>query len=136
MALAPVVEAAIDTIRPSAEAKDIRVLATIDGAGATVLDDPGRLQQLAWNLLSNAVKFTPRGGRVHVSLKRVDDHAEIVAASRPPCSPSSSTAVTAYGRGEDRVRVLEPGFQMHIVKPVEPTEIVAVIASLARRASR
>jgi len=304
MALAPVVEAAIDTIRPSAEAKDIRVLATIDGAGATVLGDPGRLQQLAWNLLSNAVKFTPRGGRVHVSLKRVDDHAEIVVADTgrgipasllpvvfdrfrqadsssrrahgglgiglalvrhlaemhggtvlaesagegqgatftvrlPVLSPARShtdgaahpvaavlmaprtpgglldglkvlvvdderdalelfatilggagaetrtaistgdardvlagwmpdvlvsdiempaedgyalirglragggaaaslpaVAVTAYGRGEDRVRVLEAGFQMHIVKPAEPTEIVAVIASLARRASR
>jgi CheY-like chemotaxis protein len=47
-----------------------------------------------------------------------------------------AVAVTAYWRSEDRVRVLEAGFQMHIVKPVEPAEIVAVIASLARRASR
>jgi signal transduction histidine kinase len=304
MALAPVVEAAIDTIRPGAAAKDIGVQTAIDAAGGTVLGDPGRLQQVVWNLLSNAVKFTPPGGRVHVSLQSVAGHAEIIVADtgrgipdallpvifdrfrqadsssrrahgglgiglalvrhlaemhggtvsvdsagdsqgatftvklpllnegqpdRDGVEPAARTgaaiqrapggmlegltvlvvdderdalelfatilagagaetraalsthealrilddwlpdvvvsdiempgedgyalirrlrargdaavslpavAVTAYGRIEDRVRALEAGFQMHIVKPVEPTELVAVIASLARRATR
>jgi CheY-like chemotaxis protein len=47
-----------------------------------------------------------------------------------------AVAVTAYGRLEDRVRVLQAGFHMHVVKPVEPTELIAVIASLARRPPR
>jgi CheY-like chemotaxis protein/anti-sigma regulatory factor (Ser/Thr protein kinase) len=42
-----------------------------------VSGDPTRLQQVIWNLLSNAVKFTPKGGRVHVILERVNSHVEI-----------------------------------------------------------
>jgi len=44
-----------------------------------------------------------------------------------------AVAVTAYGRVEDRVRLLAAGFNMHVPKPVEPAELVAVIAALARR---
>jgi signal transduction histidine kinase/ActR/RegA family two-component response regulator len=79
MPLAPVVEAAIDTIGPAAAAKGIRVQTAIDSDG-TVLGDPARLQQVVWNLLSNAVKFTPRGGRLDVRLRRLGEQAEIVVS--------------------------------------------------------
>jgi PAS domain S-box-containing protein len=68
---------AIDAVRPSAEAKRIRILPLLDSAIGAVRGDPNRLQQVLWNLLSNAVKFTPAGGRVQVVLERVNSHVEI-----------------------------------------------------------
>ena len=62
-------EAAIDAVRPAAEAKGIRIHATLDST-ALVMSDPGRLQQIVWNLLANSVKFTAKGGRVHVLVER------------------------------------------------------------------
>jgi signal transduction histidine kinase/DNA-binding response OmpR family regulator len=61
VALAPVVEAAIDVVRPAAQAKGIAISSVLDPAAGPVSGDPDRLQQVVWNLLSNAVKFTPRG---------------------------------------------------------------------------
>ena len=75
--LATVIEAALETVRPSADAKEIRLQVVLDSQAAPVLGDFARLQQIAWNLLSNAVKFTPKGGRVQVSLERVNSHLEI-----------------------------------------------------------
>ncbi|MGE0398569.1 MAG: ATP-binding protein [Kofleriaceae bacterium] len=75
--LAAVVQAAIDSIRPSAEAKGIRVRETLDPLAGPVFGDPHRLQQITWNLLSNAVKFTPKNGRIDVLLRRVNSHVEI-----------------------------------------------------------
>jgi len=46
-----------------------------------------------------------------------------------------AVALTAYGRVEDRVRALNAGFQMHVAKPVDPAELVAVITSITRRQS-
>ncbi|MDB5802629.1 MAG: two-component hybrid sensor and regulator [Rhodocyclales bacterium] len=75
--LVGVVEAALDSVRPSAESKEIRLQKIIDPAAGPVSGDPNRLQQVIWNLLSNAVKFTPRGGTVAVILARVNSHIEI-----------------------------------------------------------
>lgn len=75
--LSSVVAAALESIRPAAEAKGVRLTQAIDVPLGWVSGDSARLQQIFWNLLSNAVKFTPRGGRVHVVLERVDSHVEV-----------------------------------------------------------
>jgi PAS domain S-box-containing protein len=75
---AAVVEAALDTVRPAAAAKEIRIEASLEPSLGTVSGDPDRLQQVVWNLLSNAIKFTPKTGRVQVRLRRVEAQALIV----------------------------------------------------------
>ena len=75
--LASVIEAALDTVRPAAEAKAIRLQTVLDPAAGPVAGDSDRLQQVVWNLVSNAIKFTPKGGRVEVRLERVNSHVEI-----------------------------------------------------------
>ena len=77
--LAPIsfIDAALETVRPAAEAKGIRVLSILDPTAGPIVGDPARLQQVMWNLLSNAIKFTPKGGQVRVSLERVNSHVEI-----------------------------------------------------------
>jgi signal transduction histidine kinase len=73
-----VIDAAIEAVRPTAEAKNIRLLPVLDPAAGPVSGDPSRLQQIVWNLLSNAIKFTPKGGKVQVELARVNSHVEVV----------------------------------------------------------
>jgi len=89
--LAPVLDAAIETLQPSAAAKGVELSCHMMRAG-TVLGDPDRLQQVVWNLLSNAIKFTPAGGRVSVTVERagasvgisVTDTGEGIPASLLP----------------------------------------------------
>ncbi|HVQ76876.1 MAG TPA: response regulator [Candidatus Binatia bacterium] len=75
--LAVVVEAALDSVRPAALAKGIRLETVVDPRVGPVSGDAARLQQVVWNLLSNAVKFTPRNGRVGVRVKSEDSQAHI-----------------------------------------------------------
>ncbi|MEO5701198.1 MAG: PAS domain S-box protein [Casimicrobiaceae bacterium] len=75
--LTNVIAAAVETVRPAADAKAIRLVQTLDPHTGSVSGDPGRLQQVIWNLLTNAVKFTPKGGRVQIVLARVNSHIEI-----------------------------------------------------------
>lgn len=72
-----VVSAAIEIVRPPAEAKGVKLNTVLDPNAGPVSGDADRLQQVVWNLLSNAVKFTPRGGRVQVRLERVSSHCEL-----------------------------------------------------------
>jgi len=75
-----IINAAIDVVRPTAEAKSIRLVADLDTLAGTVSGDPERLQQVIWNLLSNAIKFTPEDGRVEIRSRWVDSSIEIVVA--------------------------------------------------------
>ena len=77
---ASVIEAAIETVKPAADAKGIRLGTMLDPAAGPIYGDPNRLQQVVWNLLSNAIKFTGRSGRVQVVLERVNSHIEIAVA--------------------------------------------------------
>jgi PAS domain S-box-containing protein len=71
------VEAALETVRPAAEAKGIRIEKSLDASAGPVSGDPGRLQQVVWNILSNAIKFTPTGGRIAVALRRAGSRVEL-----------------------------------------------------------
>lgn len=74
------IDAAVEAVRPAAEAKGVRVQKVIDTGAISIPGDPVRLQQVVWNLLSNAIKFTPRGGRVQIRSERVNSHLEIVVS--------------------------------------------------------
>jgi CheY-like chemotaxis protein len=76
--LSAVIDAAVDTVRPAAQERNIRVGRLTGPHPGPVNGDAGRLQQVVWNLLVNAVKFSPDGGRVQVELDRVDSSAKIV----------------------------------------------------------
>jgi len=84
VAVPEVVGAAIDTIRPAAQAKNIRVVTTPGEDDLVVSGDAGRLQQVIWNLLSNAVRFTPSGGRIEVAVARVGEGIETVVRDTGP----------------------------------------------------
>ena len=75
--LAAVVQAAVDSIKPTVEAKRIRLKTLLEAHDVSVKGDAGRLQQVVWNLLSNAVKFSSAGQEVQVGMKLVNSQVEI-----------------------------------------------------------
>jgi PAS domain S-box-containing protein len=77
--LAAVIEAAIDTVRTTAEVKSIALHLELPNVGQ-VSGDTARLQQIVWNLLSNAIKFTPEGGRVEVKAEQVEHQVQIIVS--------------------------------------------------------
>ena len=77
LAVVPVVENAINVVRPTADAKGIKIERYFDSVPAMISGDANRLQQVIWNLLSNAVKFTDSGGRVRVKVTRIGGAVEI-----------------------------------------------------------
>lgn len=91
--VAGIVHAAVEAVRPAADAKSIDVRVDVDPA-LTLVGDADRLQQVVWNFASNAVKFTEPGGVVSIAAKR--DGEELVIA------------VTDTGRG------IEPAFLPHV----------------------
>ncbi|HXG83823.1 MAG TPA: response regulator [Pyrinomonadaceae bacterium] len=78
--LVPVIESALDTVRPAAEAKNIALSSVYQSDVESIICDSHRLQQIVWNLLTNAVKFTPPGGLVEIKLEQTDDKIEIIVA--------------------------------------------------------
>lgn len=77
--LAAIIESAIDSVRPAAEARNIRLQRVLD-SDAMISGDADRVQQILWNLLSNAIKFTPKDGKVQIKMERVNSHVEIVVS--------------------------------------------------------
>ena len=78
--LEQVVEAAVVSLQPSAQAKNVRLTSAFSSVDGVVRGDRERLQQVIWNLLSNALKFTPKGGRVHVTIERRNSHVEVAVS--------------------------------------------------------
>src|ERR1700752_2592383 len=75
--MAHVLNDAVITVRPAADAKNITIVTSFDAATGPVLGDANRLQQVVWNLLSNAVKFTPKHGHIEVALQRVNSEVQV-----------------------------------------------------------
>ena len=78
--LPPIVQSAMDAIRPATTNKNITVRARIEPGVGTVNGDPDRIEQIVWNLLANAVKFTDSGGEIQIDLREADGAAEIVVS--------------------------------------------------------
>lgn len=78
--LTQVIQAALDSVQPSASQKGIALRATLAPEMGLVLGDPDRLQQIVWNLLTNAVKFTPHGGQIDVKLEFQTDRVAIIVS--------------------------------------------------------
>ena len=78
--LTTVINSAAASMLPAADARSVRLQKVLDPHAGPISGDPNRLQQVVWNLLSNAIKFTPKGGRVVVTLQRVNSHVEISIA--------------------------------------------------------
>ena len=117
--LVALVRAGVETLRPAADAKRIRVEADIAPGRFVVRGDPDRLQQVVWNLLSNAIKFTPSGGSVACTAatrrgrrrRRFDrlgyrdrDHARVPAACVRALPPGRSGHDPAVRRPRPRPR--------------------------------
>jgi signal transduction histidine kinase len=79
-----VVDAALDSVRPTAQGKSITIEVVAPPALEPIAGDPDRLQQIVWNLLSNAVKFTPEGGRVVLNLRTVESTIELKVTDTGP----------------------------------------------------
>ena len=78
--LVPALEAALESVRPAAEAKGVSIQTSWRVHDANVLADATRLQQIVWNLMSNAVKFTPSGGRISVTTQQAGQGIRIEVA--------------------------------------------------------
>jgi signal transduction histidine kinase/ActR/RegA family two-component response regulator len=78
--LGPIAHAALDALRPGADAKRVHVHVSVSAETPTIMGDPSRLQQIVWNLLANAIKFTPPGGAVSMDVAQV--HHELVLTIR------------------------------------------------------
>ena len=75
--LSSAVDAALDSVRPAADAKGVRLEYALKPGPGMISGDPHRLQQIVWNLLSNAVKFTPAGGMVKIKLERMESEVKL-----------------------------------------------------------
>ena len=74
------IEKAVDSLRPMADAAQVRLFLALDPQAGPIIADADRIQQIVFNLLSNAIKYTPAGGRVRVTLRRVSSMVEIIVS--------------------------------------------------------
>ncbi|PSB33709.1 response regulator [Stenomitos frigidus] len=98
--LALTIEASIETVRLSAEAKSIQLETKLDEEVGLVLGDSTRLQQVVWNLLTNAIKFTSAGGRVEVRLDEVGNGEASNAYTASTFHPSTYVQITVSDTGK------------------------------------
>src|ERR1700722_12916748 len=89
VSFASIVEAAVDSAMPSADAKGVRLKAILGANPDIVSADGARLQQGVWNLLTNAIKFTPKGVQVQVLLQRVNSHLELSVSDTGVAIPAN-----------------------------------------------
>jgi len=82
--LPSVIEAAIETVQPASDAKEITIRVALDRGLGPQLVDPDRVQQIVWNLLSNAIKFSPPGSTANVVLRRAGSQAVIEVRDEGP----------------------------------------------------
>jgi signal transduction histidine kinase/ActR/RegA family two-component response regulator len=75
--VASLLEAALETVNPTAQAKGIIIKKTSNRRVGLIMGDSNRLNQIFWNLLSNAIKFTPEGGRIKIVVEQADSYLEI-----------------------------------------------------------
>jgi signal transduction histidine kinase/ActR/RegA family two-component response regulator len=75
--LPDIIRTAVEIVQLAAQAKGIRLELIVDPIAGPITGDPNRMQQVVWNLLSNAIKFTPKGGKVQITLERTDSHVEL-----------------------------------------------------------
>ncbi|HEY9615523.1 MAG TPA: PAS domain S-box protein, partial [Microcoleaceae cyanobacterium] len=100
--LETVIDAALETVRLSVEAKGIAIQKVVVGDVGQISGDSGRLQQIIWNLLSNAVKFTPQAGQIEIRLEQVGNSAQIqVKDTGKGINPEFLPYVFEYFRQED-----------------------------------
>ena len=100
--LAKLLNASVDGVRPSADAKNITIVTSFSPQLGTIAVDVTRIQQIVWNLLTNAVKFTPKEREIHICARRTSSHVEI--------------AVCDKGEG------IELGFLPHVFEPFRQAE--------------
>jgi len=110
VSLSSVINAALETVRLSAEAKQIQIEANLDLQTGMVRGDAGRLQQVVWNLLTNAIKFTPREGKVTVRLAQISEETSDSTSTLVPFHSPTFVQITISDTGKG----INPNFLPYI----------------------